>query len=208
MPLEGHTRPVVHVAEGMAELGFSVTFITIQSFSERLERQGIKCVSLPPWPEAVDPVLVAQRFETEPGLDLIAWDLRDLFLGSMHQHWKVLRQTLANVHEHDPGRPMVVLVEYGFIGANVLCHDAPLPGNMTVRPKVIHLGITTYMASSIDTAPWSTPLPPDSSPSDRVRNALLDQLLDRGPWAESAAFYRKALKTYGATMEPLPRVMD
>lgn len=126
----------------------------------------------------------------------------------MHRHWKILKKTLGEVYDREPERPIVVLVEYGFAGANVMLHGAPLPGNMKVRAKVIHLGITTYMASSIDTTSWSTPLPPDSTLSGRARNSLIENLLDKGPWAESTTFYRKALTAQGATSEPLPRVMD
>lgn len=46
MPLEGHTRPVVHVAEAIAELGFPTTFIGLETFCPRRERQGIEVVPM------------------------------------------------------------------------------------------------------------------------------------------------------------------
>jgi UDP:flavonoid glycosyltransferase YjiC (YdhE family) len=70
----------------------------------------------------------------------------------------------------EPGRSVVLVVECGFMG--ILPSMLNAPG---IKPNAhITVGVLPLSLSSIDTAPFGYCLPPDSSPSGRARNAMLN----------------------------------
>lgn len=187
--VESHTHLLVHVAETLHKRGFPVTFIVLDTYAPRLEAQGIHAI---PYRSAVldDPVKLAERAAQPDGMPRMLWDMKHIFTQPTGKNWGLLKLALANVTrmERDTKRGVVVVCEMGFLGANPLVLGAPLPEGLTVRPKVVHISSSPYLATSIDTGPFGLALPPDSTESGRARNMVIEAMMNQGPFAEVLAF--------------------
>ncbi|KAF5533079.1 n-glycosyltransferase [Fusarium phyllophilum] len=179
-PVDGHTYPLIRIAEDLVQRGSEVTFI------------------------AVSPKLMAEREAITAGIPRLLYDIRHIFTGQTPERWRILKGVLEGIRADDPEREVVVMPETCFMGANPISLGGPLPKGYTKRPKVINLNPIPYMATSIDTAPFGPGLPPDSTESGRARNQFMNQMMVGGPFADVIAHQEEVLKSLGATeiLEP------
>jgi hypothetical protein len=172
LPIYGHTMPMRAIAKGLVQLGFSVTFITGSYYRTAVETIGATFHPLSGYSDVSENVLAA-RFParaTLHGKDLATYDTEHIFIRSMPSQFESLQAALQSLKTKDPDRKVVLVVESGFMGnlPNLLNG----PGH---KPDAhITIGVLPLSLSSIDTAPFGSCLPPDSSPSGRVRNVSLN----------------------------------
>jgi UDP:flavonoid glycosyltransferase YjiC (YdhE family) len=200
-PADGHTQPLIRIAEDLIRRGYEVTFIGGDQFETAITKIGAKHVSIRP---LINPKLMAEREAIPAGLPRLLYDVRHIFTGETPHRWEVLKGVLEDIRAEDPEREVVIMPETCFMGANPISLGAPLPKGYTTRPKVINLQPIPYMATSIDTAPFGPGLPPDSTESGRARNQFMNQMMVGGPFAEVIAHQDEVLKGLGATeiLEP------
>ena len=195
-PADGHTLRPLNIARELAKRGFPITFLGGAAYRAKVEAFGGELLPVPEVEGLEDP----ERLAIPPGMQRIMWDLKHIFLDQMIPRLELVKAALVKIHAQSPSRPIVLLTEMGFLGVNPLSYGAPLPEGLPMRcaPKVINLGVSTYLNSSIDTAPVGTGLPPDSTESGRLRNQLLEQLMTAGPFAPIIASYEDLMRQAGA----------
>ncbi|RGP76022.1 hypothetical protein FLONG3_5413 [Fusarium longipes] len=200
-PADGHTYPLIRIAEDLIGRGFEITFIGGDQFEDAITKTGAKYVNVR---TLFNLKLMAEREAIPAGLPRLLYDIRHIFIGETPHRWEVLKRVLEDIRAQDPEREVVVMPETCFMGANPLTLGAPLPKGYTTRPKVINLQPIPYTASSIDTAPFGLGLPPDSTESGRARNQSMNQMMVDGPFAEVITHQDEVLKGLGATeiLEP------
>lgn len=200
-PVDGHTYPLIRIAEDLTRRGFEITFIGGDQFEPAITKMGARHVSIRP---LINPKIVAEREAIPAGLPRLLWDIKHVFTGETPHRWEVLKGVLEDIRADDGEREVIVMPETCFMGANPISLGAPLPKGYTTRPKVINLQPIPYMATSIDTAPFGPGLPPDSTESGRARNQFMNQMMVGGPFAEVIAHQDQVLKELGATeiLEP------
>ncbi|GKU04785.1 udp-glucuronosyl udp-glucosyltransferase [Fusarium langsethiae] len=200
-PVDGHTYPLIRIAEDLVRRGFEVTFIGGDQFETAITKIGAKHVSVRP---IFNPKFVAEREAIPAGLPRLLYDIRHVFTGETPYRWEILKGVLEDIRAKNPEREVIVMPETCFMGANPISLGAPLPKGYTARPKVINLNPIPYMATSIDTAPFGPGLPPDSTESGRARNQFMNQMMVGGPFAQVISHQDEVLKELGATeiLEP------
>ncbi|KAF4498885.1 N-glycosyltransferase [Fusarium agapanthi] len=185
-PVDGHTYPLLRIAEDPVQRGFEA---------------GIRHVTVPP---LVSPKLMSEREAVPAAIPRLLYDIRHIFTGQTPERWRILKGVLEGIRAEDPERDVIVVPETCFMGANPISLGEPLPKGFTKRPKVINLNPILYMDTSLDTAPFGPGLPPGSTESGRARNQFMNQMMVGGPFADVIAHQEEVLKNLGATeiLEP------
>ncbi|KAK8054654.1 UDP-Glycosyltransferase/glycogen phosphorylase [Apiospora phragmitis] len=184
-PLAGHTLPALHVARELVKKGFEVIFMTATEFRGEQQREKI-------------PV----------GPPRLMFDIEALFLPSIPVRTANLRSLLELVRERDPARDVVVVTETVSLGVFAFKYGAPLPGGYDAFPKTIGLNVVPLPASSVDTAPFGSGLPPDATEAGRARNQALNAGLREGPFQHLVAVQERILTDMGCTRMPERALFD
>ncbi|KAM0352897.1 hypothetical protein ACHAPU_001780 [Fusarium lateritium] len=200
-PVDGHTNPLIRIAEDLVRRGFEITFIAGDQFESVITDIGAKHVTVG---SLINPKLMAEREAVPAGVPRLLYDIRHIFTGQTPDRWRILKGVLEDIRAKDPEREVVIMPETCYMGANPISLGAPLPKGYVTRPKVLNLNPIPYTATSIDTAPFGPGLPPDSTESGRARNQFMNQMMVGGPFAEVIAHQDEVLKGLGVTeiLEP------
>ncbi|GJC91227.1 UDP-glucuronosyl UDP-glucosyltransferase [Colletotrichum higginsianum] len=206
-PASGHTYPVLQIAAEMIQRGFEASYIGGEEFHPQIKRMGAEFV---PLPSILSPEMMEARNKVPAGNARLMWDLSNIFIRWVPEHFRVLMETLERVREERPDRQVIVVHESFFMGLTPLMLGAPLPKGYTIRPPVIDINVAPIVVSSIDTGPFGPGLPPDSTESGRARNALLNSMFfgPDGPFAAPAKEYNAITKSLGATEELPPALFE
>jgi UDP:flavonoid glycosyltransferase YjiC (YdhE family) len=198
VPGSGHMYPILQIAQAMIKRGYTATFIAGIKFQPQLKRMGVEHITVE---ESLTAEGEAERLTIPPGFLQLKWDLANLFIGNIGPRSKVVRDTLELVRRRDPGREVIVIQEQFFLGALPFMHGAPVPEGYDAFPKTINVNIMPITVQSRDTAPFGPGLPPDSTPSGRARNGLLNSLMwgPAGVFAEQHRQFHDTLKELGAS---------
>ncbi len=188
VPIYGHVEKMQAIAADLVQRGYKVSFMTASIFRESVEKTGACFISLQGsadfqsldlskmWP---DRELIAA------GPEQMCFDLEKCFIDHMPEQYQIVQRFLATAATHGTG-PVVMIQDTIFMGAMPMLLGAP--GRKPAA--LISIGICPVTLSSIDTAPFNSGLPPDSSRQGRIRNIAMRenfrQMLD-GPqiaWVE------------------------
>jgi UDP:flavonoid glycosyltransferase YjiC (YdhE family) len=153
--------------------------------------------------DAADPAAFPLRESVAVGPARIDFDLRHLFIDPIDRQHRAVRALLADAEREQPGEPVVVLHDTGFLGMWPVLLGAP-----GVRPqRVIGIGVTPLPLTSIDTAPFGFGLAPDSSEAGRARNRSLNAMVVNDVFAGAQSHLAKTMQALGARATP-PFVFD
>jgi UDP:flavonoid glycosyltransferase YjiC (YdhE family) len=164
LPLAGHIGPGLPIARALVRRGHDVRWYTGQRFRQDIEATGADYV---PMVAARDPG-DGPFFVPLPklsGLRAANWGLKRAFIDPIPAQVADLRRILIEFPAD------VILSDQVFGGAEAL-HE--LGG-----PPWAMLGISALTLSSRDLAPTTLTLPPDPSPLGRLRNQVLNRLVNR-----------------------------
>ncbi|KAJ4117402.1 hypothetical protein NW765_010821 [Fusarium oxysporum] len=123
-PVDGHTYPLIRIAEDLVQRGFEVTFIAGDQFEKAITDAGVQHVTVPP---LVNPKLMAEREAIPAGIPRLLYDIRHIFTGQTPERWRILKGVLEGIRAEDPEREVVVMPETCFMGANPISLGGPLP---------------------------------------------------------------------------------
>ncbi|TEA21432.1 UDP-glucosyltransferase B1 [Colletotrichum sidae] len=193
----GHTFPLIQIAAEMIQRGFEATFITGEEFHPQIKRMGAEHVVVP---ELMAPDVMEARSKIPAGTPRLQYDMDHFFIRPIPTVHKILVSTLESVRERRPNQQVIIVHETFFMGLTPLMYGAPLPRGYPVRPPVIDINVTPIIVGSIDTGPFGPALPPDSTPSGRARNQLLNQMFfgPAGPFGPANQQYTETLRLLGA----------
>jgi MGT family glycosyltransferase len=183
--VEGHTFPVLPIAKGLIQLGHEVHWIGSGSFREAIEKTGSKFY---PIPEEYDPhYLGIPIYEYRPALaekkgmaqikEYLMW-----FFDEVGEFFTPFNQLIEKV-QHDI-----------FIGDPV--NFSPLFFGEILGKPTINLHVVPPLILSQDTAPFGSGLLPGKSPLMRVRNRLLNYLVDRVLFKDLTAYGNQVRKRF------------
>jgi UDP:flavonoid glycosyltransferase YjiC (YdhE family) len=162
---EGHVRPMLGVARGLAGRGWRVRFITGTRFAGLVEETGAEFVPLPADADTLDRL---DRTRRRSGRAVLNEELRLAFLEPAPGQARTLLGTLAR----EPAD--AVLAESTFMGVAAL---QTLPAAQ--RPPYVLCGIIPLGLPSVDVAPFGLGLTPLPGPLGRLRNRFLTWLATR-----------------------------
>lgn len=172
-PIYGHTMPMRAIARKLIERGFDITFVSGSHFREPIEAIGARFHPYSGYSD-ISEATVNTRFPGRVALaaeELGAYDNEHIFVRAMPSQYESIQLALKELKERQPGRKVVLMVENGCLGTLPSILGAP-----GIKPDAhITIGVLPLQLSSIDTAPFGTCIPPDSSPAGRERNAILNQ---------------------------------
>ncbi|KAL8323995.1 hypothetical protein RB597_008745 [Gaeumannomyces tritici] len=201
----GHTLPMAQIAAALVKRGYTVSFLTSKEFASQVERAGAELV---PTPEIVSEGASAaansavEREGAAPTYTAIMkYIVRNIFLNTIPACHEALKRHLEHLAATQPGRQVILLLEVFFLGAEAFRHGAPLPRGYDRMPRSVGFSIAPMLIHSIDTAPIGPGLPPDSTPSGRLRNALLNKMYEE-KFADLMEERAQLLRGLGATRDP------
>ncbi|KAF4964266.1 hypothetical protein FSARC_7821 [Fusarium sarcochroum] len=195
-PAAGHTNPMVNMARELVQRSYEVAFIAGEQFKESFVNVGAKSIGIVP---SHDEALFVERLNVPNGIERLQFDMRKFFLDTIESRKQVLYTALEKMHEQAPEREIVIVTESWYLGTLPLYFGAAPPNGFSQRPRIVNIHAATYMATSIDAAPFGLALPPDCSEQGRIRNQALHQEMLNGPWKELNAEQGDILAALGAT---------
>jgi len=183
--VEGHTFPVLPIAKGLVKLGHEVYWVGSGSFRESIEKTGAKFY---PIPEESDPhYLGIPIYEFRPalakkkGMDQIKEYLMWFFdeVGEFYDtFYKLIEEIQPDIFIGDP------------------VNFSPLFFGEILGKPTINLHVVPPLILSQDTAPFGSGLLPAKSPLMRIRNRLLNYLIDRVLFKDVTAYGNQVRKRF------------
>ena len=194
-PQVDHVLPVLSLLPRLKEQGYDITFITGSASKERVEREGIRHVTLQGTAD-YDARDVNQTFPDRkklgPGPELLDFDFRVLFIEPLADQTKTVQAVLEERDE-----PAVLITNHMFAGG----WPFKLLSSGTRPAGLISLGITPLMLSAGHLAPFGKGLPPASTEEERKQYLQLNNNFGRAMQGSKAAL-DAALGTFGT--RPMP----
>ena len=171
MPLAGHLRPGLPIAQQLIADGHDVAWYSGATYEHLVRRVGAQVFRMSAEADVDDAVLDEQADRKKPGLGALKRAIMDIFIAPIPL-W--VREIDAIIDEF---RPDVVVAEQGFMAGPIA---AERRGIRRVVFNTSPLGI-----SSVDAAPFGTGLLPSSSALGRLRNRSLNWAIRSVVFAEA-----------------------
>ncbi|RKR87699.1 UDP:flavonoid glycosyltransferase YjiC (YdhE family) [Micromonospora pisi] len=200
-PIAGHFAPMRAIAENLVQRGYPVTVLTGSQFRDPVERTGARFVALPGLAD-YDLSRFAEMYVeagAPSGPDEPNFAFRRLFLDPSADQHRAVQELLAEAGDE----PVVVIAETGFGGPRMT--RLGVPGREPAG--LIGIGVTPLTLTSVDTAPYGTGLPPDSSPEGRERNRVANRRRQETYYGNIQRYVERMWRALGAEGD-LPFVMD
>ena len=169
-PIQGHVAPMVAIAGDLVARGHSVSMLTGTRFRDAVEAVGAEHRSLAGIADYDDRVMHEHLPDRDRhrGIGKLQYDLETVFIRPVPEQFRAL------VRGIDQLTPDAILVDAAFAGIVPLLLDDPLS-----RPAVVAAGVIPLSQSSTDVAPYGLGLLPNASPFGRLRNRVLNLLVQR-----------------------------
>ncbi|HYO75330.1 MAG TPA: glycosyltransferase [Thermoanaerobaculia bacterium] len=180
VPFSGHVNPGLPIVRELVARGHEVRFYSTPRFKRAIEAAGARYV---PFRHATP--LDEERLDLFPdrpakgGIGQLRYDIKNLFI-------EFIRGALQDLEAELRREPADVIV-----GDNTAAVVEAVHQKLGI-PWAVY-GITVLGTSSRDTAPFGLALQPSSTPLGRVRNRILNWLVDRVIFRE-ANNYNEALR--------------
>ncbi|MDX8036413.1 hypothetical protein SK803_39990 [Lentzea sp. BCCO 10_0856] len=166
MPVPGHVAPLLPIARALTSRGHRVRWCTGRVFEDRVTATGAEFIAMDP---SIDHLgrnvdeLFPDRTRLK-GIAKLRYDMRSVFLDPIPAQVDDLRRALT-ARSAD-----VVLHDAAYVGATVL---EQLGG-----PRAVSVGVTPMMLPAPDVPPFGPGLKYRGGPLARLRNSLVQGLLD------------------------------
>ncbi|CCF38444.1 MGT family Glycosyltransferase [Colletotrichum higginsianum] len=207
----GHFTPVLHMCQHLINKGFDVSILQASYFKPQIEAIGATFIALDKecdWcqydlalagkPDGKFP----ERLKLAPGLETLAYDLEHIFMPYIPSQASSIRRALDVTQRRDPSRKLVMLAENSILG--ILPLKLVSDEKRALAPKILNVNVVPLTYESVDVGPFGTGLPPDSTPSGRLRNKMLHDLVRNFALKGALAALRKYLIEAGADPEHIP----
>ncbi|KAI9654810.1 MAG: hypothetical protein M1821_005804 [Bathelium mastoideum] len=193
------------ISAGLVERGYSVTFTTASVYRKGIESTGSRFVPLKPGAD----IDMDRLDETHPefwnmpqGKERHEYAFKNFVIGPVRDSHLTVQEILAE-YRHDGKHCVVILQDTGFMGNAPILLEAP-----GLRAPVIGIGTARLAMKSIDTPPFNSGLPPDSSEEGRKRNIALQKEVE-DKFADVQLGYEGILHSLGVSFsKQIPFYMD
>jgi len=167
-PASGHIRPGLPIARELVARRHDVVWYTSDRFKASVERTGARHVGFTAAVDIDESDLDSSfpgRSKVKSGIPQLKFDLQSIFVDTIPDYLTDLRD-VAERHVPD-----MIVVESAFLAAALLAEERDLAW--------IVYGTTPLTARSVDCAPLGFGLPPMAGPLGRLRNVVLNALVER-----------------------------
>jgi len=173
MPFTGHVNPGLPIARELVARGHDVRWYSTPRFKRAIENIGARYIPFR-YAMPLDEERLNEMFLRRPakgGIAQLRWDIKNIFV------------------EFLPGALLDLSIELEREPADVVVAD-----NAAAVAEALHTrydiawavyGISVLTMSSRDTAPFGLALPPSTSPLGRLRNRVLNKVVDRVIFGEA-----------------------
>ncbi|MFC4809356.1 glycosyltransferase [Paenibacillus sp. GCM10023250] len=173
MPIQGHVSPGLPIAKRLVELGHEVLWYSTSKYQAKIEAAGARFAKVQSAKDYDDSRLddsFPERSKFQ-GVNQMKFDLKHIFYGEMPAYAADLKALLKEFPAD------VVVMDAAFTGM--------LPLKLTGKaPKMAAYGVFPMTLSSRDTAPFGLGIPPSASAMGRIRNKLLNGLVEKVMFAD------------------------
>ncbi|KAL9086100.1 MAG: hypothetical protein Q9165_007312 [Trypethelium subeluteriae] len=205
LPGYGHVEKMRAIAAGLIERGYLVTFITASVYRNGIESTGATFVPL----RSGADLDMDRLDETHPefwnmpqGKERHEYAFKTFVIGPVEDSHLTVQEQLARYKDQGKNH-VVILQDTGFLGNAPILLGAP-----GLRVPVIGIGTARLAMKSIDTPPFNSGLPPDSSEEGRKRNVALQQQVEAN-FANLQSGYENILRSLGVSSPTrIPFYMD
>lgn len=199
----GHVEKLRAIAAGLVSRAYPVTFTTASVYRKGIEATGATFIPL----RGAGDIDMDRLDESHPefwkmpqGKERHEYAFNTFVTGPIPDSHDTVQAILADLKQRGVG-VVVILQDTGFLGNNPILLGAP-----GIRVPVIGIGTARLAMKSIDTAPFNSGLPPDSSEEGRRRNIALQEEVEKS-LASAQSVYEECLRSVGATRKA-PFYMD
>ncbi|GKZ30780.1 hypothetical protein AbraIFM66950_010218 [Aspergillus brasiliensis] len=203
-PIIGHILPLLPHATELTKQGFDVSFICGSEFEMPIRKTGATFYPLEKAysREKVDYVNTISDLSAR-----IIWSMKTFFIDVTASRMKALQAVLELLREKYPDREVILIQELCYMGTWPFLLGAPLPKGYERFPKTLTFSTTPLLVSSVDTPPFMSGLPPDSSDEGRARNAAM-YAAEKPLYDELADYANSVYASLGATVKVHQRIFD
>ncbi|KAL6800455.1 putative glycosyltransferase [Trichoderma sp. SZMC 28012] len=202
IPAEGHTNPLLTIAESMVKRGYTVAYVCSAGYREKIIEAGAEFFEMPwGWSKSI----TEEEFDhlkVPMNLERYARQFAHIFFHPLPARLHYITKALEAVRARHPDRQIIIVEDSTSLSVLPFRYGRPLPLGFSQMPRTIAISPTALMIQSQDTAPFYLGLPPDSSDSGRLRNASLYQLLHDGTFKPLVEAWKETLRRCGCTTEP------
>lgn len=183
-PGDGHTGPMLRVAAGLIHRGWDVVYLGGAYAEDKIRSLGVVDYFEAPNPFTPDMFAELGRINATLPLGPVRYGalLACVFWRDLQARTETLQRTLEALREREPGREIVVIEDGPNMASVPFRYGRALPRGFDAFPKTLGVSPCPLLLQSVDSAPSPLGLLPDSSPSGRMRNAMLNQLINEGPF--------------------------
>ncbi|MBO7747092.1 hypothetical protein I8J29_23100 [Paenibacillus sp. MWE-103] len=191
MPIQGHISPGLPIAKRLVEDGHEVMWYSTSKYKGKIEATGARFAHVQSAKDLDD-----SRYEDWfperskfQGVNQMKFDLKHIFFGEMPAY----AADIAKLLKEFPAD--VVVIDAAFTGM--------LPLKLTGKaPKIAAYGVFPLTLSSRDTAPFGLGIQPNASAVGRIRNKLLNVLVENVMFADVQKHANKLLSDMHAPKLP------
>lgn len=177
---DGHAGPLSRIAAGLIHRGYEVAFLVSQPFEDKIRATGAEYFDTPsPFTPALFEAL-AKHVVIPIGPTRFALQIAKLFWETLPGRTARMGETLEVLRARDPERQIIIVEDSANLSTIPWRYGRPLPKGFDTFPKTLGVSPAALMMEGIDVAPPSLGLPPDSTPSGRLRNQALTRILNEG----------------------------
>ncbi len=169
-PLWGHLAPVLTAARAFVDAGHDVSVLTGRKYRAQVEKSGAEFLALPAEVDYDDDELEAfmPGRDAVTGVAAIKLNIIGLFVRTLPGQYRALQELISD------GGFDAVVADATFCGTFPWLLDVPA----AQRLPIVGLGVLPLPFASRDTAPFGTALAPSSSVLGRLRNRVLNAVVD------------------------------
>lgn len=182
MPIQGHISPGLPIAKRLVDAGHEVMWYSTSKYRVKIEATGARFAKVRSAKDLDD-----SRYEDWfpersgfQGVHQMKFDLKHIFFGEMPAYAADISKLLQEFPAD------VVVIDAAFTGMLPL----KLTGN---APKIAAYGVFPLTLSSRDTAPFGLGIQPNASAIGRLRNKLLNVLVEKVMFADVQKHANKLL---------------
>ncbi|GAA1938143.1 glycosyltransferase [Agromyces allii] len=173
-PIQGHVAPIVAIARDLVSRGHRVTVLTGSRFRDAVEAAGATHRALGGLADYDDRDVHDQLPDRDRyrGIAKLQYDVQTIFVKTVPDQFAAVEAAIDEVS------PDAIVVESAFAGVLPLLidrqHDAEAG-----HPPIVAVGVLPFSQSSADVAPYGLGLLPVPGGLGRIRNRVLNVLVQR-----------------------------
>ena len=188
-PIHGHVAPIIAIARDLVARGHRVTVLTGSRFRDAVLATGADHRALGGPADYDDRVIQDHLPERERhrGIRKLQYDIQSIFIRTVPDQFHGVQSAIAEL------APDTVLVDSVFAGVLPL-----LLGDSAERPAILAAGVIPLSQSSTDAAPYGLGLAPKPGARGRLRNRVLNALVQKVVFRRSQLLANEILRSLGS----------